>query len=70
MDPKSKLLLTIDVGERTLAMAQCVVHQVALLLASDGVPLYGWIQGLLHCHPHPCPTPKPRWMPRPGLLYD
>ena len=29
MDPESKLLLTIDVGERTLAMAQCVVHQVA-----------------------------------------
>jgi hypothetical protein len=40
MDPKSKLLLTIDVGERTLAMAQCVVHQVALLLAPDGVPLF------------------------------
>jgi hypothetical protein len=29
MDPESKLLLTIDVGERTLAMAQYVMHQVA-----------------------------------------
>jgi hypothetical protein len=28
MDPESKLLLTIDVGERTLAMAQCFVHHV------------------------------------------
>src|SRR5215471_17053054 len=29
MDPESKLLLAIDVGNRTLAMAQRVVHQVA-----------------------------------------
>src|SRR6266567_8831729 len=28
MDPESKLLVVIDVGPRTLAMAQCVVHQV------------------------------------------
>ncbi len=28
LDPVTKLLLTIDVGERTLAMAQHVVHQV------------------------------------------
>src|SRR4029453_17706194 len=28
MDPESKLLLVMDVGPRTLAMAQCVVHQV------------------------------------------
>ena len=40
MDPESKLLLTIDVGERTLAMAQAVVHQVALLVAPDCVPLF------------------------------
>jgi len=31
MDPVTKLLLTIDVGKRTLAMAQGVVHQVAAL---------------------------------------
>jgi hypothetical protein len=29
----------IDVGPRTLAMAQCVVHPVARLLAPDCVPL-------------------------------
>jgi hypothetical protein len=32
MDPESKLLLAIDVGHRTLAMAQCVVHQVVQVL--------------------------------------
>src|SRR5262249_55626836 len=29
MDPESKLLLALDVGDRTLAMAQRVVHSVA-----------------------------------------
>src|SRR5262249_44527735 len=29
-----------DVGERTLAMAQRVLHQVAFLLAPDCVPLF------------------------------
>src|SRR2546423_4316238 len=33
MDPESKLLLTIDVGERSTAMAQRVVHQLAQVLA-------------------------------------
>jgi hypothetical protein len=28
IDPVSKLLLSIDVGDRTLVMAQCLVHQV------------------------------------------
>ena len=40
MDPESQLLLTIDVGERTLAMAQCVMHQVAQVLAPDYAPLF------------------------------
>jgi hypothetical protein len=40
MDPESKLLLAIDVGERTLAMAQRVVHQVAQVLAPDCAPLF------------------------------
>ena len=40
MDPESKLLLTIDVGERTLAMAQGVVHHVAQVLAPDCAPLF------------------------------
>jgi hypothetical protein len=39
-DPVTKLLLTIDVGDRTLAMAQCVFHQVARVLVSGGVPLF------------------------------
>jgi hypothetical protein len=39
MDPESKLLLAIDVGNRTLAMAQRVVHQVAQVLAPDCAPL-------------------------------
>src|ERR671924_2431620 len=33
MDPVTKLLLTIEVGDRTLAMAQYVVHQVVQVLA-------------------------------------
>jgi hypothetical protein len=28
MAPETKLLLVVDVGTQTLAMAQCVVHQV------------------------------------------
>src|SRR5262249_52929603 len=40
MDPESKLLLTIDVGERTGAMAQRVVHHVAQMLAPHCVPLF------------------------------
>jgi hypothetical protein len=40
MGPQSKLLLTIDVGERTLAMAQQVVHQVAQVFAPDCAPLF------------------------------
>jgi hypothetical protein len=30
----------IDVGNRTLAMAQRVVHQVVQVLAPDGAPLF------------------------------
>jgi hypothetical protein len=40
IDPESKVLLTIDVGERSLAMAQRVVHQVAQVLAPDCAPLF------------------------------
>jgi len=40
IDPVSKLLLAIDVGDRTLAMAQRVVHQVAQVLAPGCVPLF------------------------------
>jgi hypothetical protein len=33
MDPESKLLLAVDIGTRTLALAQRVVHQVTQVLA-------------------------------------
>jgi IS1 family transposase len=84
MDPKSKLLVVVDVGRRTLAMAQCVVHQVTQVLAPDCVPLF-FTDGLkdyataLLTHfghwIHPArrqakgPMPKPRWMPLPQLCY-
>jgi len=83
MDPVTKLLLAIDVGDRTLAMAQGVVHQVVQVLAPGCVPLFltdgfkEYTTALLaHCgrwvqppRRHATgPAPKPRWMPLPGLL--
>jgi IS1 family transposase len=84
MDPESKLLLAIDVGNRTLAMAQHFVHQVAQVLAPDCVPLFltdGFREYLTALLTHygywvqpprrqvTGPAPKPRWMPLPQLLY-
>jgi IS1 family transposase len=84
MDPESKLVLAIDVGERTLALAQRVVHQVVQVLAPDCAPLFltdGFKEYLTALLTHygqwvqpprrqaHGPTPKPRWMPRPQLLY-
>jgi IS1 family transposase len=84
MDPESKLLLAIDVGERTLALAQRVVHQVAQVLAPDCAPLFltdGFREYMTALLTHygqwvqpprrqaTGPTPKPRWMPLPQLLY-
>jgi hypothetical protein len=40
LDPVTKLLLTIDVGERTLVMAQGVVHQVMQRIAPGCLPLF------------------------------
>ena len=84
IDPVTKLLVAIDVGERTLAMAQRFVHQVAQVLAPDCTPLfltdgfreyltallthYGQWVQPLH-HQAKGPAPKPRWMPFPDLLY-
>src|SRR5215475_5797311 len=84
MDPTSKLLVGVDVGCRTLAMAQRVVHQVTRVLTPGCVPLF-LTDGLkeygtaLLTHfgswIHPArrqatgPLPKPRWMPLPQLLY-
>ena len=38
MDPVNKLILTVDVGERTLSMAQRLVHQVTQVLAPHSTP--------------------------------
>src|SRR5690349_6897215 len=40
MDPTSKLLVVVDVGTRTLAMAQRVLHQLVQVLALGCVPLF------------------------------
>ena len=84
MDPESKLLLAIDVGDRPLAMAQRVVHHVAQILAPDCAPLFltdgfrEYLTALLTHYGqwvHPPrrqatgPLPKPRWLPQPQLLY-
>jgi IS1 family transposase len=84
MDPESKLLLAIDVGSRTLAIAQRLVHHVAQVLAPDCVPLFltdgfrEYMTALLTHYGHwvhpprqrtQGPAPKPRWMPLPQLLY-
>jgi len=84
MAPTSKLLVVVEVGSRTLAMAQRVVHQVTEVLALGCVPLfvtdglkdYGTAL-LTHFgqwrHPErrqgTGPRPQPRWMPLPALLY-
>jgi IS1 family transposase len=84
MDPRSKLLVVVDVGTRTLAMAQRVVHQVARVLAPGCVPLFltdglkDYGTAILTHFGHwmqperrqdKGPMPKPRWMPLPALLY-
>ena len=84
IDPESKLLLCVQVGERTLAMTQVMLHHITQLLASDCVPLFlsdGYAHYLTaivtHCghwvqpprRQATGPAPKPRWMPRPALLY-
>jgi IS1 family transposase len=84
MDPKSKLLLVVDVGTRTLAIAQRVVHQLVQVLAPGCVPLFltdgfnEYRTAILTHFGHwiqperrqdKGPMPKPRWMPLPDLLY-
>jgi IS1 family transposase len=84
IDPTSKLVVVVDVGTRTLAMAQRVVHQVVERLAPGCIPLC-LTDGLkdyataLLTHfgqwRQPArrrekgPLPKPRWVPVPELLY-
>src|SRR5437879_9841013 len=83
MDPVTKLLLAIDVGDGTLAMAQRVVHHVVQVLAPDCAPLFltdGFREYLTASLKHygqwvqpprrqaQGPAPKPRWTPLPALL--
>ena len=83
MDPVTQLRLAIDAGERTLAMAQGVVHQVVQMLAPGCVPLFltdgfrEYITALLTHYGQwvqperrqaTGPAPPPRWMPLPQLL--
>src|SRR2546426_9098187 len=84
MDPESKLLLAVDVGDRTLAMTQCFIHHIAQVLAPDCAPLFltdGFREYLTALLTHygywvqlprrqaTGPRPKPRWRPLPQLLY-
>ena len=49
IDPESKLLLSVQVGERTLAMAHAVLHQLAQLVAPGYTPLFErWLPALSH----------------------
>jgi IS1 family transposase len=84
MDPVCKLILAVDVGDRTLAMAQRLVHQVTRVLVPHCAPLFlsdGFREYLTALVTHyGCwlqperrrdkgPQPRPRWMPQPKLLY-
>jgi IS1 family transposase len=40
MDPVCKLILAVDIGERTLAMAQRLVPHITEVLAPDCAPLF------------------------------
>jgi hypothetical protein len=74
----------VDVGDRTLAMAHRLVHQVTQVLAPACAPLFladGFREYLTALVGHygqwvqpkrrqaKGPRPKPRWMPKPSLLY-
>jgi hypothetical protein len=84
MDPVCKLILAVDVGDRTLTLAQRLVHHITQVLAPDCTPLFltdGFSEYLKALVTHygewiqperrqaKGPMPKPRWMPLPGLLY-
>src|SRR5207237_1481601 len=76
--------LALNIGGRTLAMAQRLVHQVVEVLAPGCVPLFltdGFKEYTTALLTHfgqwvqperrqaTGPAPKPRWMPLPHLLY-
>ncbi|MCG8600989.1 MAG: hypothetical protein MI807_12665 [Verrucomicrobiales bacterium] len=84
MDPVSQLIVAGDVGPRTQAMAQRLVHQVTQVWAPDCAPLVltdGFRQYLTALVTHDGqgiqperrqakgPWPRPHWMPLPKPLY-
>jgi IS1 family transposase len=84
IDPESKLMLSARVGERSQAMAQAILHQIAQLLAPGCIPLFlsdgnpSYLPAIVRHFGHwvqlprrqaKGPMPKPRWMPLAGLLY-
>jgi IS1 family transposase len=84
LDPVTKLVLAIEVGERTLALAQRLLHQVVQVLAPACIPLFltdgfrEYLTAVLTHYGHwvQCPRrwatgprPKPRWLPLPRLQY-
>jgi len=84
IDPATKLLLAVVVGDRSLTTAQMLVHLVSQVLALGVVPLFvsdqlrHYATALLTHFGHWVviprrskrgPHPKPRWMPLPELLY-
>jgi IS1 family transposase len=84
MEPVSKLILTVDLGERTLALAQRLVHRVTQVLAPDCTPLFltdgfrDYFTALVTHYGYWMQPerrqakglrPQPRWMPLPQLLY-
>jgi len=83
IEPGTKVLVAIDVGERTQALAQRFVHHVTQVLAPDCAPLFvtdGCRESLTAVLTHSGhwmqpprwqatgPRPTPRWMPLPQWL--
>ena len=77
LDPVTTLVLAIKGGDRTLAMAQCLVHQVAQVLAPDCVPLFltdgfkEYLRAVLTQYGHWVPDPgagPPAGGPNPAVL--
>jgi IS1 family transposase len=84
LDPENKLLLVVDVGTRSLEMAQRVVHHLGQVLAPGCVPVFrtdgfrAYMTAILahfgqwrqpERRQDKGPMPKPRWLPLPELLY-
>ena len=84
IEPESKLMVGLQVGDRGVAMAQAILHQITQLLAPGCIPLFlsdgnpNYLSAIVGHFGHWVQPPrrqnrgrwpKPRWMPLPGLLY-